>query len=208
MKTIYFVRHGESEGNAGPFLASPTSPLTEKGIQQAKFIANRAKKLPFELIISSAMTRAKETAEEISKETEKPIEYSDLFAERRRPTEIYGKPKDDPRVLQICQSVIDNFHISDYHFSNEENFTDLKERAEKALDHLLNRPEEKILVVTHGFFMRIVVAYIIFGEVLTSYECERCIEKFYTENTGITVISYDNKNEWRLGTWNDHAHLG
>ena len=207
MKTIYFVRHGESEGNAGPLLASPTSPLTEKGRQQVKYIANRAKKIPFEIIISSTMTRAKETAEEIRRETEKPIEYSDLFIERRRPAEIYGKPKDDSEILKICQSVIDNFHVSDYHFSNEENFIDLKERAEKALDYLLHRPEEKILVVTHGFFMRIILARVIFGKGLTSYECEKCIEKFHMENTGLSAI-FNNEKDWWLWIWNDHAHLG
>ncbi|MEK9154175.1 MAG: phosphoglycerate mutase family protein [Patescibacteria group bacterium] len=39
MKTVYLVRHGESEANAGfPTYQAETSKLTERGIAQARFL--------------------------------------------------------------------------------------------------------------------------------------------------------------------------
>ena len=207
MKMIYFVRHGESEGNVGPLRQLKTTPLTENGKQQAQFIADRATKLPIEIVVSSTMTRAKETADFIVEKIGRSIEYSDLFIEKRHPSEVYGKPKDNPESLQAEQSIAENFKVPGYRFSDEENFEDLKERAGEALTYLLQRPEEKIMVVTHGFFMRIIMARVFFGEKLTASECEQCIKKFHMENTGLTIIAHD-KNDWWLWTWNDHAHLG
>lgn len=210
MKNIYFVRHGESEGNVGPILQSFTTPLTPKGREQAEYIAERATKLPVEAIISSPMARARETAEIILVKVSKPIEYSDLFGERRRPAEIIGQPKDAPRSIEIKKIVEENFHLPTYRFSDEENFEDLKSRAKEALAYLAARPEDNVLVVTHGLFMRIVLAYVIHGEALTSEECVRFIHGLNMENTGLTILGYDatKRSPWWLWVWNDHAHLG
>jgi len=211
MKRIYFVRHGESEGNVGPLRQTSTSTLTEKGKEQAAFVAERSAKLEFEVLISSTMNRAKETAEIVGTKTGKAIEYSDLFVERRRPSEMLGKRKDDPIGLHVEKEIIENFTQSGWRFSDEENFDDLKKRALAALQYLADRPEETMLVVTHGFFMRIVMASVVFGDTLQAEECEAFIRTFSMENTGITVLEYSEGkkvNPWELIVWNDHAHLG
>jgi len=210
MKKIYFVRHGESEGNAGPVRQTKLSPLTKKGKQQANSVAKRCAEFPIETIICSTMTRAKETAEIILKNISKPIEYSDLFIERRRPKEVYGKPKDDPIGIEVEKSIENNFHLPGFRFSNEENFEDLKKRAREALQYLANRKEENILVVTHGLFMRILVAYVLFGEKLTGEECSNFMKGLYMENTGISAFEYGEIEKiphWWLWMWNDHSHL-
>ncbi|MBX4209159.1 histidine phosphatase family protein [Candidatus Parcubacteria bacterium] len=210
MKKIYFIRHGESEGNAGPIRQTAVTSLTEKGRSQAVFVAERCAKLSIDAIISSTMTRAKETAEMIIKRTSKPVEYSDLFIERRRPSEVIGKHKDDPIALKAEKEIRSRFHEQGWRFSDEENFDDLKERALAALRHLAERPEENILVVTHGIFMRVTIACAVFGDKLTGEECDQFIRAFPMENTGITLLSYDEKEKspWRVWVWNDHAHLG
>jgi probable phosphoglycerate mutase len=210
MKKIYFVRHGESEGNAGPLRQSATTPLTEKGREQAIFIAKRVKKLPAEIIIASPMKRAEETAKFIAEGTGLITEFSDLFVERRRPSISLGKPKDDSEMLALEKILRESHLIPGFRHSDEENFDDLKERAQKALAYLAARPEEHILVVTHGFFMRILVALITMGDTLTAVECEQFIRTFHMENTGLSVFGYDEKEKspWWLWVWNDHAHLG
>lgn len=211
MKKIYFVRHGESEGNIGSIHQSSVSSLTEKGKKQAVFLANRCVKFPIEIIVSSAFNRAKETAEIISDKIGKPLEISDLFIERRKPKEQIGKSKDDPMAIHSEKTIRENFHIENFQFSDEETFNDLKNRAERALVFLQNKLEENILVVTHGFFIRILMAYAVFGKELTGYECERFIRSFRMENTGITILKLDDKkidSSWLLWIWNDHAHLG
>jgi broad specificity phosphatase PhoE len=211
MKKIYFVRHGESEGNAGIIRQGPQTPLTERGKKQAHFIAARSSKLPLEVIISSTMRRAQETADIIANTVKKPVELSNLFIERRGPTNLIGKSKDDPEVLHAEQVIKENFPSEDFRFSDEENFDDLKKRADFALKLLQTKSEENILVVTHGFFMRVMLAYAVFDNELTGYECERFMRAFRTENTGLTVLLLDHEDNcpvWRIWTWNDHAHLG
>lgn len=209
MKKIYFVRHGESEGNAGPIRQIATTPLTEKGRAQAAFVAERCSRLPIEVVLSSTMTRARETAQIILQKVFKPIEHSELFIERRRSSEVLGRLKDDPVSVNIEKETRENFHRSGWRFSDEENFDDLKARALAVLEYLAHRPEEHILVVTHGMFMRVVAACVVFGKELTGEECESFIRSFHMENTGISVLGYDSKERhpWWLWVWNDHAHL-
>jgi len=206
-KRIYFVRHGESEGNAGPMRQSLDCPLTERGREQAEFVAARVTKIPFELLVSSTLERAKETAGTIHIKTGANIVYSDLFVERRRPSITYGIEKSDPVGLEADREVAKHFTDPGYRHSDEENFDDLKARAENALSFLLSRPEQSIVVVTHGFFLRILAAVAVFGPELTSYECGQFIRALRMENTGLSVMEHSDEG-WTLPIWNDHAHLG
>ncbi len=65
----YIVRHGESVGNdLGIFRSALDSPLTKKGIQQAKQAAEFLKDKPIAHIVSSPLLRAFITAELISRD--------------------------------------------------------------------------------------------------------------------------------------------
>ena len=82
-----------------------------------------------------------------------------------------------------------------------------------ALDYLKARSEENILVVTHGFILRVIIAVAIFGDSLTAEECDKIVSKFHTTNVGLTVLGYDEERQgkdspWWVWVWNDHAHLG
>lgn len=211
MKTVYFIRHGESEGNAGPIRQSSLTPLSDHGRTQATFMAKRCSELPIDILVTSTMMRAQQTASVIGEEIGRKAIPSDLFVERRRPCAQIGKPKDDPHALSINKEMWDNFGIAGYRHSGEENFEDLRDRARQALEFLANRPEENIAVVTHGFFMRILIAYVVFQERLTGTECESFVRTFHMENTGLTIIKHGDPQEgpfWRVWTWNDYAHLG
>ncbi|MEK7180566.1 MAG: histidine phosphatase family protein [Patescibacteria group bacterium] len=210
MKKIYLVRHGESEGNAEGIHQEAAAHLSEKGKMQARIIGERCAKFPLDLIISSTMLRAKETTEIIAKKIDKKLDYSDLFVECRRPKEVIGKPMASGEVLKARKVIRENFHIPDFRFSDEENFEDLKERARNALKYLEEREEGYILVVTHGLFMKVLVALVLFEENLTPQEFLQLKSKLHIENTGITVLDFDQENTqlvWNLLIWNDHAHL-
>ena len=61
-KKILLIRHAESAANAGLATASPDSiPLTEKGIEQARLLANFLTDAP-SLIVVSPFLRARQTA--------------------------------------------------------------------------------------------------------------------------------------------------
>jgi broad specificity phosphatase PhoE len=210
MKQIYLVRHGESQGNVGTHYQEESTPLTENGRKQAAFVAERTKKLPIEAIIASTMVRAQQTAAIIAEGTDLPVESSSLFIERRRPTEQIANLKESPEAVDAEAGIIQSGGLSGFRYSDEENFDDLKERAGEALAFLENHPKDSLLVVTHGVFVRNLVARAIFGENLTGSECSAILDAFVASNTGITVLQFDPEKRvrWSLLTWNDHAHLG
>jgi probable phosphoglycerate mutase len=211
MKTVYLVRHGESEGNAGPFFQGLDSPLTEKGKQQALEIAGRCSGLPVDLLVASPAKRTEETAQAIADKINKPIEWSELFVERRRPSEIIGKRKDDPDAKLVEDKWFESIVGSDGHVGDGENFQEITARARQALLFLEQKTEQHIVVVTHGFFLRVMLGEILFGDSFTPEDLQRVIAGFRTENTGITVLSDDSwlpEIKWRIRTFNDHAHLG
>jgi probable phosphoglycerate mutase len=210
MKTVYFVRHAEGEKNTSNRWVTNETGLTEKGREQAQFIASRCEKLPVDVIISSTWQRAQETAKIINSRINKPLVLSDLFVERKWPSEQTGLLKDSRESQEIEKIIWNSFSNPEIRHSDEENFMDLKERIEKALVLLENRPEENILVVTHGFILRIILACIVMGEELTAPECDQFVDKFHTKNTGLTVVQYgktEKRTRWHLSIWNDHSHL-
>ena len=189
---------------------SDEAGLSPLGVQQAEFLAKRCVKLPVNVILSSPLNRARETADIIASEIGKPIEYSDLFVERKRPSIYFGRPKNDEEATAADETIRNNFGVLGFRHADEENFEDLSVRAGKALGFLADRQEEHILVVTHGFISRIIVARAMFGEELSPHECQAVVRTLRENNTGITVIKHNSEREhpWRLWAWNDHAHLG
>ena len=71
MKKVYFVRHAESEWNVKSVRQVGSAPITEKGQDQASLVGERFKDTPIDVVITSTMTRAKETAEIISEKIQK-----------------------------------------------------------------------------------------------------------------------------------------
>ncbi|MFA6158028.1 MAG: histidine phosphatase family protein [Candidatus Paceibacterota bacterium] len=211
MKRIYFVRHGESEGNAGAFRQGSDTVLSDKGREQARAVSERLTRLPIEVVISSTYSRAMETADIINETLGKPIERSDLLVERRRPSVISGKRNDDPGVIAIEKLIQNNFHEKDWRRSDEENFEDMKTRALDAIKYIESRKEGHILIVTHGIFLKMIAACIIMGEGLTSHEYHNLYFTLTTDNTGISVFEKLDSSKfdhpWIILTWNDRAHI-
>ncbi len=204
---VYFVRHGQSELNATKRTQLPNTPLSSQGLDQAKFVADRFLHIPIEVIITSPMQRALQTATTISTHTGSPLETNDLFIERRPPSQLLGLSHDDPMAQEIRKAMRSNFNNPDWHYSDEENYTDLKSRAAQALDYLATRKEESILVVSHGNFIRTIIPMMAFGNNLTSQMGETFMNFLEISNTGITMCDYHDQI-WHLQTWNDYAHLG
>ncbi len=207
MKTIYFVRHGESDANVGErFADDETVSLTKRGRSQAEAVALRCAKLSLEAIISSTMRRASETAAIISEAIGMPFELSSEFIERPIPSSVHGRLRTDKEALRILEE------WSKKTMGQGGEFAELKERAGRALALLAARSESRILVVSHGFFMRTVLARVIFGDSLTPKELGSIMRAIpTTEKTHISVFRYHEdgrEDPWKLWVWNDHAHLG
>jgi probable phosphoglycerate mutase len=215
MKRIYLVRHGESEANVALTHGTGESPLSEKGLEQAEFIAERASKLPVQRIISSTMVRAHDTAKIIGRKLGLPVETSDLFVESRGPSETIDTSYTDPKTIQAYEEIRQNYGKPGWRHSDEETFEDQMKRTQAALTFLLDLPEEHILVASHGLFLRLLMGYVVFGPTPTPREFQRVVWGFGTKNTGLSILEYQERyfdgmklpNPWQVVTWNDHAHL-
>jgi broad specificity phosphatase PhoE len=211
-KVVYLVRHGESEHNILPVYQSPDAPLSEKGRQQAKKIAERIQHISFDALVSSTFARAKSTAEEIASCTGKEVELSSLFVERIKPTVVNGKSFDDPSASGVYDEWKKTLYGNGKKVLDGENFEEIIKRADDALDFLGAHQSNSIVVVSHSFFIHTLVARILLKDSITP-EALRYFQKYIRlENTGITVLrqqaSYDDPSAWVLWIHNDHAHLG
>lgn len=209
-KIVYFVRHGQSEGNVAPVFQSLDSPLNDLGKKQAERIAQRISKLSFQAMIVSPLMRTKQTAEAITELTGVGPEFSDLFVERIKPSRIVGKPYGHDESEKICRAWERSLYTSGMRVEDGENYDDLVVRATQALEFLKNRPEKSLVVVTHGYFMRVLVACVLLGDALSAEAFKNFQSHIKMENTGLTVIDYEEGWEgkmWRLWIYNDHAHL-
>lgn len=178
MKRVYLVRHGESETNAGNIIFGKSAKLTARGHEQAQFVAQRCARLPIEVIISSGFLRADETARYIVDAVARPLEQSDLFAERRHPSFPLGRSKNEPDYVAFEEGFWNRFDDPSWRHEDAENFADLNVRAQTALQLLAGRPEKNILVVGHGLFTKVLAAKVIFGDSLTGWSALKSCERF------------------------------
>lgn len=149
MKTLYFVRHGESEFNkSNKWAGSSDTPLTKKGHEQAKQAGEklRAQSKAFDVIISSPLERAHNTAKHIANELEyshDDIVLEPLFVERN-----FGSLEGRKDLLATTKYVIDESSID--HLDNVETLEELQARADALLAKIHALPHQHILIVGHG----------------------------------------------------------
>lgn len=210
-KTIYFVRHGQSLGNASAIFQPPESPLSETGRKQAVCAARRISKLAVHALLSSPFLRAKETAGAIAEATGLRLEYSALFVERMKPPCINGKPFADEEAYSVWEEWNKSLYTPGMRVAGGENFDDLIARADAAFAYLQARVEGSIAVVTHGYFLRTMVARAVLGDMLCGQAFKRCQRIASMENAALTAMQFQEADGrepgWRVLTYNDHAHL-
>ena len=185
--------------------------MTEKGKEQALATAKRfpTHKGRPQVIYSSPFERTKETAEIIAKYLNLKIKYTDLLKERKNPSEIVGQWSGDREVRAITDLIDKSYHPDDLRISDEENFVDLKKRAKKLLKFISHRWQKKIIMVTHSRFLKLVVAYMLYGDKLTASEYNTLSFFNPASNASMAICSYTHhwfkKDEWKLIVWNDLA---
>lgn len=210
-KTVYFVRHGESEDNTQPIIQGASSPLSAHGHNQAEAVAKRLSHVQFDALIASPTLRAKQTAEHIAEATGHDIVFSDLFIERDKPKSLEGKLWADKAAEAKWRRWEQSIYAGGERVEDGENWDDFIGRIDQALQFLLDRPEPVITVVTHGNFLRGLIMRALFQGKLDGQLLKLFQERAAIENTGITQLlyrdAYGEDFAWRLVTHNDRAHF-
>ena len=199
---VTLLRHGESVGNAESRWQGQTDfPLTDQGRTQAQALGERWKrqKMKFDFVISSPLSRARETAEIIASKLGLLVEFDPLWLERDN-GEFAGL---------TAQEVRQNFTHPDFTTPYDpvgmdgEGDWELFLRAGQALHDLLKREPARYLIVSHGGLLNQVMHAIV-GVLPQAHNSGA---SFRFNNTAFAqVIYYPNQHRWVIDKLNDHGH--
>lgn len=200
MTTIYLTRHGETEWNVQRRMQGwLDSPLTEKGRLQAVLLGERLASVPLAAIYPSDAPRAIATAGLICGDRgiltvpQKGLREMGLGEwEGRFVDELFEKESVN------CQNF---FYYPDRFISPKgaESFEEVQQRIAKTLNELVKKhPDESILIVAHGIFMRNMLAYL----------CQKSIEEVWSESykpTALSLVVAEGES-FEIKYWNDTTH--
>ena len=170
---ILLIRHGQTSWNIeGRLQGSTDIPLNKEGILQAELCAQFLKTVNLTTLISSPLSRAKQTAEIIAGACHLPIVEMDAFREKS-----FGNAEGLTAMERQ-----EKFTIRP--FPNEEQFENLQTRIFEGLHEIAQTYQnEKIAVVTHGGVINCMLAVISNGKVGTN--------KTILHNASISTIRYE-----------------
>jgi len=171
LKTIYIVRHGQTEWNvAGRMQGRLDSPLTELGKQQASANGALLKQLGgVDQLWVSPAGRTTETAYLINFHTQAPIDFAEALLERDCGL-WSGMTIDDIRE-QHPQSWAQREQEPYWHQPPQgENLQDMLLRCHEFLDGLFDLDWDTLGLVTHGVMSKVILKFFL-G--LNEVECVR-----------------------------------
>ena len=212
---LYLIRHAESENNAKPvFNRVEDPPLTAVGRLQAHYLAQWMNTLKVDMLLTSPVLRALQTARQIHDQTGHHVHvWDNLFEEGgiyrgHGPEATEGGPgltrqkvwqcaTSDPLQCTIDPSVSDSGWWSRPRETTEQ----ATQRAGAVARRLAGVAdgEQVIAAVTHADFKRRLLGALLGQELNPDLFGSLC-------NTGITRLSLED-GKWRLDCWNAASHL-
>ncbi|WP_176008622.1 histidine phosphatase family protein [Paenalkalicoccus suaedae] len=197
MMIIYFVRHGESEGNKKAMIQGQSEyPLTQTGENQAKQVAQALHDVGASTIYTSDLARAKNTAKPIAAlQGKKAVESTLLREVFLGPLE--NRTREDiltsyPHINQIVTSGVEG----------TETIEALTERCHTQLKKWKKyHASETIIAVSHGGFISIFLMYLFAKE-----NWHTLHRPFRIGNTGITRVRIEGDNVY-FDYVNNTSHL-
>lgn len=152
---IYVLRHGQTDYNVKNIYQGQSDiPLNEVGIEQAKETASKFNNIKVDVILTSPLVRAKQTAEYVSKATNVPIVIEKGLIERSF-GDMEGHPNREDCNIQMLSDYDRNYNIY-----NVEPIQDLFKRVYFCMDLIIERFKDKtIVLVTHGCVTQAIECY-------------------------------------------------
>jgi broad specificity phosphatase PhoE len=152
--TLYFVRHGESEANAAHRFAGRTdSPLTERGRRQADAVAETLASVRFDRIVSSPLSRCRDTALVIARRQQLPLDLEPGLVEIDV-GEKTGMPFDEVKGLPEWKD--DGFVA----WPRGETLDEVLSRAHRVITRIAGENAgQRVLIVAHGGVTRILMSH-------------------------------------------------
>ncbi len=187
---LILVRHGESTANVQRIHNAKDEPLTERGIEQARRVADRLKREHFDRVISSPLPRAKMTAETIlAFHPHVHVTFDERIRERDNGV-VSGMPWGTREAEASRLGIAHDAFAPD----GGESSHDLYRRVMAFAHELDTKSTETVLVVSHGGPIALLVQYLVPGIE---------IDRHTTKNCSVTVVD-TNAHPRQVLTETDH----
>ena len=170
---IYFVRHGQTDGNVAKRHQHANTPLNEVGQRQAEVAAWEISEIKPTHIISSTQLRAVQTTKIIAEYCENVIpDTHPAFEELRRPKHMIGY-----RYVGISTL----FYVTTWFFgvkeADGESYKDVIARIREARAHIESLPaDSRVVVVSHAVFTNIFLEHLCSDEPMSLW---RAVKRFW-----------------------------
>ena len=196
---IILIRHGETEWNSQKRMQGHSnSDLSSVGQAQIQALGEWMKNVPFDHIYSSDSLRAKQTAEAITQFSGHELKI-DLRLREKNLGVFEGLTSEEarerhPEVFRLFKTA-----GSKYVIDEGESTQQLQDRALEIVDEIrIKHLEERVLLVTHGGFIRVVMKHSLGLSLETP-------TRFLIRNTGVFRLVWEDK--WIVSQMGGVSHL-
>jgi len=196
---IILIRHGETVWNSQQRMQGHSnSDLSSVGQAQIQALGQWMKNVPFDHIYSSDSLRAKQTAEAITQFSGHELKI-DLRLREKNLGVFEGLTSEEarerhPEVFRLFKTA-----GSKYVIDEGESTQQLQDRALEIVDEIrIKHPEEHVLLVTHGGFIRVVMKHSLGLSLETP-------TRFLIRNTGVFRLVWEDK--WIVSQMGGVSHL-
>jgi uncharacterized phosphatase len=185
---ICLIRHGETDWNRlGKLQGKTDIPLNATGIKQAEACGLHLSSSNWDLIVSSPLKRAKQTADIINKRLKLPIRYIEALQERSFGEAEGLTPQERER------------YFPDGNYPGKEDWNAFQARVIKEIESLQhNYSEKKVLLVVHGAVINMILSTFSKGEIGSG--------KTRLMNGCFNYIHFSN-GDWNIESYNQVDHL-
>ena len=200
-KTLYIVRHGQTELNRQGIVQGRgmNTDLNDEGRKQAGQFFNAYKNVLFDKIYISNLKR---TQQSIQQFIDLGIPYEKLEGLDEMAWGILEGTESTPESKSAFLKIIRDWVAGnlDSSFEGGESPNQVKERQEKAMEVIMSHPDEKtVLVCMHGRAMRLLLCWLT-GKPLTE------METFPHQNLVLYKLTYDG-GDFQIIEFNNAQHL-
>ena len=196
---LILIRHGETEWNSQLRMQGHSnSNLSAEGQAQIQALGQWMKNVPFDHIYSSDSLRAKQTAEAITQFSGHELKI-DLRLREKNLGVFEGLTSEEarerhPEVFRLFKTA-----GSKYVIDEGESTQQLQDRALEIVNEIrIKHPEERVLLVTHGGFIRVVMKHSLGLSLETP-------TRFLIRNTGVFRLVWEDK--WLVSQMGGVSHL-
>jgi phosphoserine phosphatase len=198
MRKIFLARHGQTEWNRENRVQGRVQhiQLNENGVRQSERLAERLEKENIDIVYSSPLERALQTAEIVAEKHNLSIITHEGLAERRF-GHLDGLTMDEFRKKHpaVWKSYMEDRDL--HGVDGAETVKELRERGVAAFDEIIKmNPGKNILIITHAGILKVIIHHLTKEDVFSSNQHNCCLN-ILTEKQGT----------WEAEAINDTAHL-